>query len=246
MAGLLPNGYDRPMTDRDILIAFVSSLVGAIIGGFVVFATEQIVSILKERRRTRQGRVVRNPNAEKLVSENLFHDLSPGTTIALMRQMLGVPNNYARLDFPVFSEDEAETHSYLYIFQNAFVKITSRDNETISTLTVLPLEDSFPMSSLLLPDDVTAKKFRDFIVTPQLVEYEYNHTYISTLRDSAFAIEFLTGAPTHLHYVFFGYGGSREEYENANGPKVFIGQKVNGLCISSTEEAYYIYDNELL
>lgn len=241
------------MTDRDILIAFVSSLVGAVIGGFVVLATEQIVSILKERRKTRQGRVVRDPNAEKLVSQNLYHELSPGKTIELMKQMLGVPNNYSRLDFPVFSEAEAETnpqaeetHSYLYLFKNAFVKITSRDNETISTLTVLPLEDSFPMSSLLLPDDVTAQRFRDFTVTPQLVEHEWNHTYISTLRDSAFAIEFLTGAPTHLHYVFFGYGGSKEQYENAKSPKVLIGQKINGLCISSTEEAYYIYDNELL
>src|SRR5215204_3793407 len=118
------------MTDRDVLIAFVSSLVGAVIGGFVVLATEQIVSILKERRKTRQGRVVRDPNAEKLVSENLYYDLSPGKTIELMKQVLGVPNNYARLDFPVFSEDEAETHSYLYLFKNAFVKITSGDNET--------------------------------------------------------------------------------------------------------------------
>jgi hypothetical protein len=132
------------------------------------------------------------------------------------------------------------------MFKNAFVKITSRDNESIDTLTVLPLEESFPMSSLLLPDDVTAEEFQDFKLTPQLVEWEWNHTYISTLRDSAFAIEFRTGPPTRLHYVFFGYGGSREEYETAGSPTVFIGQKINGLCISSSEEAYYIYDGELL
>lgn len=234
------------MTDRDILIAFVSSLVGAVIGGFVVLAAEQVISSFKERRKTRQGRVVRHPNADKIVSESIYYDLSPGKTVQLMKEMLGVPTKYSRLDFPVFSEDEADTHSYLYMFKNAFVKITSRDNESIDTLTVLPLEESFPMSSLLLPDDVTADKFRDFKVTPQLVEWEWNHTYISTLRDSAFAIEFHTGPPTRLHYVFFGYGGSREDYEKVGSPKVFIGQKINGLCISSSEDAYYIYDGELL
>jgi hypothetical protein len=46
--------------------------------------------------------------------------------------------------------------------------------------------------------------------------------------------------------VFFGYGGSREEYETVGSPKVFIGQKITGLCISSGEDAYYIYDGELL
>jgi hypothetical protein len=127
------------MTNRDILIAFVSSLVGAVIGGFVVLAAEQVISSLKERRKTRQGRVVRHPNAEKIISESIYYDLSPGKTVQLMKEMLGVPTKYSRLDFPVFSEDEAETQSYLYMFKNAFVKITSRDNESIDTLTVLPL-----------------------------------------------------------------------------------------------------------
>lgn len=233
------------ITNREAIIAFLFSIVGAIVAGLVIVAFEQLLAARKERRKQLASNVVRDPNADKVISDGIYYDLAPGKTVELMRQMLGVPTKYSRLDFPVFSEDEVKTHSYLYIFKNAYVKVSSKDNETIDTLTVLPWEDSFPIASLLLPEDVEATTFRNFKVTPGLVQFEWNHTYISTIRDSAFAFEFRTGPPTHLHYVFFGYGGTREKYEKTKTPKAFIGEEINGLCISSTDECYYIFDSEL-
>ena len=40
-------------------------------------------------------------------------------TLQLMKEILGVPTKDSRPDFPVFSEEEAETHSDLYMFENA-------------------------------------------------------------------------------------------------------------------------------
>ena len=40
-------------------------------------------------------------------------------TLQLMKEIFGVPTKDSRPDFPVFSEEEAETHSDLYMFENA-------------------------------------------------------------------------------------------------------------------------------
>ena len=231
------------MTSRDVLIALVSS----VMAGLVVWIVQQAYVNRREKRKEEALKTIRSSNENKSIPDSIFYTLGPGRSIALMRDMLGVPDIIRRLDFPMFSEDEVNTHSYQYRFKNAFLKITSKDNESIDSITVTQADPSLSIDVLLLSEGVGPTKFGDLKVWPALAEGTWNHRYVTTLRDSFFALEELTGAPIHHHYTFFGYSDRSNEYEKNNDPKVFIDAKIEGVCVSaSSDDVYYIYDYEML
>jgi hypothetical protein len=146
----------------------------------------------------------------------------------------------------VFSEREVKTHSYLYSLENAYIKVTSKDNESIDSLTVMGLDSSFSLEYLVLPDGIKAGKYGERIITSELIE-ACNHSFIQTMRDVSFVLEYYTSAPHYLHYTFFGPPDpGAHEYLETKDPNLFIGGTINGICVSaSTEDIYYIYDSEM-
>lgn len=230
------------MTTRDIFIAFIFTLIS---GGLTLFI-HQIYLNRKEERKVKESKLIKFQSEERIIDESIFHSLASGSSIEHMKTVLGAPNKFRRHDYTIFSEKEIETNSYLYLFQNAVLKITSKDNEVIDTLTVICYDNSISLEGFCLPCEFDSYKLGEMKVISELIEV-CNHTFIGTRFDSSFALEFYTGAPLYEHYTFFGFSSaSKFEYFETKDPKYFIGNVVNGICISnSEEEVYFIYENEI-
>jgi len=236
------------MTTRDILIGLVSSVVT----GLAVWIIQQMYSNRRERRREEASKTIKSPNEERMVSEDLFWRLAPGRSIELMKQMLGVPDIVRRTDTPIFPNwgeveepESTDTNSYIYIFKNAHVKITSKDNENIDSVTVTEADKSLSVDSLILSDGAGSAKLGELKVWPGLIENVSHHRYIRTRLDAFFALEELTGPPMHQHITFFGYSQKSDAYEETKDPKVLIGSPIDGVCISDDQgDTFYIYEYE--
>jgi hypothetical protein len=230
------------MTVRELIVAFVSS----VIGGLIVLLVEQLTSSRRERTREDKLRRVRDSNADRIITDDIFQSLGPSNSVALMRQMLGVPNKYRKEELAVLSDRMTETNSYLYMFKNAMVKITSKDNETIDTLTVICSDNSLSVSGLIFPCESKDLRFGKVTVCPELLENS-DCTFLQTRIDASFAISWTNAAPIYLTYTYFGFAERGFEFHKNNDAKVFLGGTIDGVCISNMgEDGYYIYYSELV
>jgi hypothetical protein len=161
-----------------------------------------------------------------------------------MKQMLGAPRTYSRSDVLVFSEDVVKTHSYLYFFSNGMLKITSVDSETIDTLTVFG-DNTLSVEHLFFPCEYPSNKLDEVKVCLELIE-DADVATIWSMRDSSFAIRYTVGPPIYLSYTYFGGSPKVWEFEHSKDPKLFIGERIEGVCISrQMGDAYFISDSEL-
>jgi len=234
------------MTEREVIIGFVSSVIGGLVAGLLVWIVQQNYLNRREKLKEQKQKLIKSSNTEKIATNDVFQDFGLGTSIEHMKSMLGMPNKFKRTDYPIFSEEEVNTNSYLYIFSNAYLKIISKDNETIDTLTLLSSDGSISIDNYAMPCEFGSSKLGEAKVYSELVEIS-NHTFIGTRWDSSFAFEFYTGAPMYEHYTLFGFSGENKfEYFESKDPKLFIGETIDGICISnSEEEVYFIYENEI-
>ena len=228
------------MSAREILIALLSS----ILGGVVVWIVQQIYLNRRENKRLASEKIIKHEHRDRVITDDIFIDLAPRKSIALMKELLGAPKIYSRVDFPVFSDDERQTHSYIYLFSNGMVKITSIDDETIDTLTVFG-DSSLSVEGLFFPCEAKSYKFEEVNVCAELIE-EGEVTSLHTMRDSSFAIKYTVGPPIALSITCFGHSDKVWEYRKLQDSRRFIGEAIEGVCVSQQgEDAFFIYDSEL-
>lgn len=228
------------MSTREILIALIST----VLGGVAVWIVQQIYLNRRENKRLASEKIIKHQHRDRVITDDIFIDLAPRKSIALMKELLGAPKIYSRVDFPVFSEDERKTHSYLYSFSNGMVKITSVDDETIDTLTIFA-DNSLSVEGLFFPCKARSYKFDEVKVCAELIE-ESEVTFIQTIRDSSFAIKYTVGPPITLSITCFGHSDKVWEYRESQDAKQFIGETIEGVCVSQqAEDAFFIYDSEL-
>lgn len=226
------------MSSREIVIAIASSAVG----GILVWVIQQFYLNRRERKRENAQRRIRASHSDKVITDDIFMDLGPGKSIALMKEMLGAPHKFKRIENPVFSEGDTETNSYLYFFNNSIVKLTSKDNETIDTLTVFP-DERLSVEGLFFPCTDRSYQFNKVKVCRELIN---EHTYISTIRDASFAVRYGVAAPHYLSFTYFGSVEDLWAYRESNNPDLLIGGVIEGVCVSQQgEDAFFIYDYEL-
>ena len=210
--------YAWAMNLRDAILALVFS----ILGGLVVLIVEQLTAGYRERRRASRLRRITDSNADKVITDDIFQSLGPSNSVALMREMLGVPNKVRRQDCAIFSDRLVETISFLYLFKNAMVKVTSKDNETIDTLTVIAFDDSLSVGGLLYPCETNQLKFGKVKVCQELLD-DSDVTFIQTNMDASFAIYCTNPAPVYLSYTYFGFAENGRDYHETNSlPRAFF------------------------
>jgi len=164
-----------------------------------------------------------------------------------MKAMLGAPNKTAKEDHALFTEKEVKTNVYFYFFENANLKITSRDKEVIDSLTLICHDNSISLDYFLLDSDEGSLRLGELKVTKAFVDYGIRHDYLQARLDSSFALQIRTAAPNYLTYTYFGFGGGgiRDYYAN-NDPSAFIGETIDGVCLSEDpDSSFYIYDYEM-
>lgn len=225
---------------KEILIG----LGGTIVGGVIVWVIQQYYLNRREKERLESLQVIKSSHSDKIITTEIFFDLAPGKSIELMKQMLGAPRTCGRLDAPVFSNDSVETHSYLYFFQNGMLKITSVDNEVIDTLTVFG-DSRLSVEKLFYPVESPTYSLGEVKVCAELVAAG-EVSIIASMRDSSFAIRYTVPAPIYLSYTYFGGSDKVWDFRKSNDATVFIGETIEGVCISrQSQEAYFISDSEL-
>lgn len=214
--------------------------------GLMVWGLQQWYLNHKENKKSDSEKIIRPKNFERIITESIISYLGPGSNIELMRELLGVPNGQSKSDWLIFKEQEKNTNSYLYIFKNAYVKITSEDNKTIDSFTIFPHDYSFKMEEFIFLCNTNTNALNEMKVCEDLIEIATNHTFIHTRVDASFAIETYIPNPLYQYYTYFGYGADNSfEYAASKDAKLFIGGTVNGVCISNSQgNAYFIYDME--
>lgn len=218
------------MSTREILIALVSTIVG----GVAVWIVQQIYLNRRENQRLASEQIIKHRHRDRVITDEIFIDLAPRKSIALMKELLGAPKIYSRVDFPVFADNERQTHSYLYLFSNGMVKVTSVDNETIDTLTVFA-DNSLSVDGLFFPCEARSYKLDEVTVCAELID-ESEVTAIQTIRDSSFAIKYTVGPPITLSITCFGHSDRVSEYRESQDAKEFVGERIEGVCVSQQGE----------
>jgi hypothetical protein len=237
-------------------------------GGIIVLVFEHLYLSIKERRAHARDRLISFPHNQRVLDDAIFTHLSHGASIELMKTTLGTPNKVGQYDSPVFatsrwgdkSDPETEkraqaieeglgvaTHTYLYNFKNADVKITSKDNVTVDSLTVISNDGSIRLGSLLFPwNEDESLKFGQIRVNEQMVE-DCRAEFIQTRWDNQFVLSLYVGSPTYDFVTYFGYRDPEKAVDfNRDDPKSFVGGIIDGVCLSQDDaDVYYIYFSEL-
>ena len=218
-------------------IELLSSVLSGFTAGFTVLVLEQIYIWYKEKRLAAERLIVKATPLNKRISQQALNRLRPGTSIDNMRSMLGAPVVSQREVFPIFTEHTLKKYSYLYFFSNADIKITTFDNETIDSLTIIFKDEIdggigftlFPFQEKESSNVDQLKLDEDF----NLDRYEH----IKTRVDNATALQTYVPNPLHSYYTVFVH--------NTDNPLNFSDHVIEGICISSKkDDVYYIYDME--
>jgi hypothetical protein len=245
----------------------VYAIIAGAIGGGLVLGIEQILIHLKEKRKESRHKLVSFPNPVRIIDVAIFDRLAPGRGVDLMRAVLGTPDNTFIDETPIFEshreeetglivyrfesdEDKAafeekrfHTNAFLYDFQNAIVKITSKDKSTISSLAV-EVKDGFNLNISQLPlgfdteDELPGSlgliKVNKTLVDTSRAAYEFSRF------DKYFVLSVYTAAPFYTHYSYFGYPDNDVIDISADNPDTFIGCTIQGVCLHRDEFDCYI------
>lgn len=176
------------------------------------------------------------------LTNEIIKALSPERNYAKASDILGTPDKVIK-DSSVFdhnfspnmySKDELENiTSDIYFLDNANLKVTTIDKQSIHALTV------FFHDELLLPD---LPHYCEDRVCQELLDHAAVDT-VRTIRESSIAFRTYMGPPFYKHITYFT-DGYLKDIENPNTDEL-MNNKFVGFCLSDSEMVFYIYEYEL-
>lgn len=198
--------------------------------------------------------------SKKVISSSILVKVMPGRSISIMKELIGEPLEYRNEDFDLFSykkESENEVFtpnidhsgkqqtfsSYLYKFKNSRIKITSLDDKSINSLTIIPNHDEKLDISDLIWHKVILNKT---VFSNELAVWHVFDFMFMTARDFLAMVKISLGNPLYKHFTFFFYGEEVATYRKSKDYKDLIGSKINGICITdfATDDVFHIFDLE--
>lgn len=243
-------------------------IAGATAGIFIVLLQvlgDYALNRYLKRRDGEANRLVRFPHEERYIDAKIFDHLQPGRSVEYMKTVLGPPamtqqggepefraedfhdpETYEALVFASdderdkYSERFHQTTSYVYHFQNAIVKTTSKDREVIDSLAVQMKPDQKLTVPLPLGWSEENESFTlgEAKVTRELVEECSNFSFERSRYEFTMALCLYTAAPLYTYYTYFGtpenMGATDEK------PDTFIGGMIDGICLHALEYRCYI------
>jgi len=185
-------------------------------------------------------------HGEKILDKSTLYSLKPEMNIETVKETLGKAIIEFTEDDPVFKETVCKTNSFIYIFKNANVKITSKDNKKIDTITVFPTDKKFDFENYANHLNLKSYIFNKARVNDSLIS-ESKHTFLAARHDYSFAFKYSLANSFYLQITLFGhFEKDWEIYFKDKNPDIFLNCTINGICISGyNEETYYIYQYEL-
>lgn len=184
-----------------------------------------------------------NATSNIILTDDIIEEIAPGRNYAKVRDILGISDKTGK-DYSVFEDllsDERKDESAiadLYFLRNALLKVTTLDKESIYSITVFPYDSKITISGLLYICEQYSNVVGEARICKEIIDHAHNNQHISTVRDSARAIQNYTGAPFYKYITYFMNDISKDEEQ-------LEGQLISGFCISDGDMAFYIYDSEL-
>jgi hypothetical protein len=250
----------------------VAGIVAGVAAGAVVVIMQVIGDYLLQKfvklKESRARVLVTFPHDRRFIDGRIFEKLKPGRSVEYMKTALGAPAMTSREVAPIFttdtfyneryepmtfeSEEAQETYSeeyhsttaYVYQFENAIVKITSKDKEVIDSLAVEITGDDGSLNVPQLPlgwsDDEDNLQLGKSIVTKDLVEECQKFSYEFSRFEHKIVLCLYTASPLYTYYSYFGYPNFEGDEPDAEKPETFVGGTINGICLHSDECRCYI------
>lgn len=226
-------------TDEIIL-----SLGSAILGGLVVWIVQQVYQNSREKKKSR---TTNSGTFLKKLDNNVLHILKPGVSLALSKDILGNPFRLFKEDDNIKEDKIINTNSYLYIFKNAFLKITSQDNLTIDTITLLAQDKTFEMQFLAPEFGLKSSKLNKAFINKNIA-HNIEHKFIAARHDYTFAFYYSIPNPFYVDVTLYSYCKNNwHDYFETKNPDVAVNGKIFGICLSQymSDKAFYIYQSEI-
>lgn len=179
----------------------------------------------------------------KILTNDILNRISPGRSLAKAKEILGIPDksfddSFILEDPPAYIEEIDAIKSDIYFLENAVLKISTLDERSIHSITVLNYDDTLDYPYTLQENiDGGTKVFEELITNARKI------TSVRTMRDSATAIQHYTGSPLYKYITYFIERNI--DYEENPDYKSLIGEKMIGFCFSDGDMALYIYDGEV-
>jgi hypothetical protein len=247
----------------EFIISFLANALSGLLGGLLAWGFQQRYLNKKEKERENKiqqehdkeiekSKIITVHTHDKTITGIAIWSLKPGASIELMRNLLGVPLKYRPDEHSVFDKIEEGYkdgskiyHSYLYVFKNASVKICSSDNLVITAITVFA-DEILEIKGLnhIISEVDNENRLGVIKVTEKMLKRCDHHEYISTRMDSRFALRIWVPFNLYSNYTCFGLSSGSSHYFESKDPGIFLGEPVWGLCLSSNEDAFYIYFSE--
>lgn len=185
-------------------------------------------------------------SSNRSIDINILRDLRIGMSLENIK-FLGIPHKKYNSDSTVFKDNTTLTNSYVYLFKNAYLKITSVDNQSIDSITLFPKNKKFDFKGFDLGLNLNSSKLNKAKVNKKLVA-ECEHTMLITKRDYSFGLKYSILSPLYIDVTFFGTCIKNwHEYFDTKNPNLFLGKEIEGICITSNfSPAYFIHLDEII
>lgn len=233
-----------------VTITLIMAVAATVIGGLILMIVEQKIFKPNYNSKTNKEHVPNNSLPDRVLTNEIVDKIGPERNYEKVKEILGVPDKVvadesvfdSEFPFDVFSEDELKNiTSDIYFLENAVLKVTTIDKQSIHALTVLSYD------KLLLPDiphycNEYGDDLTDAKVCQELVDNSAIGS-IRTIRDSAIALRTYMGPPFYKHMTYF-IDGYLEDEENPDESEL-IGSPISGFCLSDSKMVFYIYDYDL-
>lgn len=178
-----------------------------------------------------------------LLTDNIIEEISPGRNYAKVKDILGISDKTG-INYSIFEDllsDERKDESAiadLYFLRNALLKVTTLDKESIYSITVFAYDSKITISGLFYTCEQYSNVIGEARICKEITDHAHNNQQISTIRDSARAIQNYTGAPFYKYITYFVNDISKDDEQ-------LEGKLISGFCLSDGDMAFYIYDSEL-
>lgn len=176
---------------------------------------------------------------------DLFWDLRPGASIDLMKNKLGVSDKISDRDFSIFDDVEVNTYSYLYLKENFTIKITSKNNLSIDSITIFP-NNNFNFDLNFFPFAFDLENGHP-LVSQELLDSSNRKTTILNRLDRSFAISLYIIHPIQYNFTFFGFICKTDiNLNDVDNNNVYLSEIIEGICMSYNEsDVFFIHEEEL-
>lgn len=215
-----------------------------------------IVGILIERyyiskKELIQKSTIIHESTDKILEGKNLEKLSPGTTIGNMKSMLGEPFKYKDEDWSLLKDmnnDRISTHVYLYNLKNCQLKVTSKNNISIDTVTVLAkYPNEIDLSDVFLGNELILGKST---INDEIIKNASKHRERRTMKDVVGIVETFIASPLYKTVTYFTDDVEKVfRYIEGNDVENLRKAIISGVCISKymdDSDSFYIFMYELI